>query len=77
MAKEIGNPLEIVLQFDQEGDNWTVSGWTKYHMTTTEYPDIRGRDEMLDIELTDAMEEAILNFVSAFIYPQIAAVEGI
>lgn len=73
--KVIHNPVEVVIQFNQVSGNWEVSGWVKYQMTTTEYPDLIGKDKMVDFVLTQAQKTAILNFATSVIYPQIRAVE--
>lgn len=76
MAKQIHNPVEVVLKFTQDGV-WTVSGWTQYQVIVTEYPGLTGRPTLLDLTFTSQEKDAIVNFASSVIYPQIATKEGI
>lgn len=75
MAKQIHNPVEVVLHFNDDG-TWTVSGWTKYHLTCSEYPGLISKDIMLDLEFTQPQKDAIVQFASTVIYPQIATKEN-
>jgi len=77
MSKQIHNPAEVVLHFNEEASVWTVSGWVKYHMTCTEYPDMISKDKMLDLVFTQQEKDAIVNFASSVIYPQIESEEEI
>lgn len=72
MAKQIQNPVEVVLHFIKEGENWTVSGWTQYHIGVSEYPDIIGKQKSLDLTFNESQKTAIIQFASSAIYPQIA-----
>ena len=75
MAKEIHNPVEVVLKFTHD-EEWTVSGWARYNIVETEYPGIVSCDKVLDLVFTQAQKSAIVQFASSVIYPQISAKEG-
>ncbi len=77
MSKQIHNPVEVVLSFNETKGVWEVSGWVKYHMTTTEYPDLLSKDIMLDLNFSDVEKANILAFASSVIYTQIAEKEEI